>query len=195
MKFDGNLLRRGFWLYIWRISGDACDYAYVGRTGDSSSPHASSPFRRVGQHLDVSRNAKGNTLGKQLRRACVTCEDCTFEMLTVGPLFPEQATFEQHQPLPRPDSSPGTCCRRLAARARVQGARRPPASRVSGPDSTAAGDPAPRREFPASEVALLHCLFCARCNAQGRACCATAWVINRPSLEALYAGANEGAGE
>ncbi|HEY8666958.1 MAG TPA: hypothetical protein VIL86_09845 [Tepidisphaeraceae bacterium] len=98
MKFDGHLLRRGFWLYIWRVTATASDHVYVGRTGDSSSPHASSPFKRIGQHLDPSPNAKGNALGKQLRRAGVTCEDCVFEMIAVGPIFDEQETFEQHRP-------------------------------------------------------------------------------------------------
>jgi hypothetical protein len=98
MKFDGHLLRRGFWLYIWRITGETSDHVYVGRTGDSSSPRASSPFKRIGQHLDPSPNAKGNALGKQLRRAGVTCEDCVFEMVGVGPIFDEQETFEKHKP-------------------------------------------------------------------------------------------------
>lgn len=97
MKFDGNLLRRGFWLYIWRITDKASDHLYVGRTGDSSSPYASSPFKRIGQDLDPNPNAKGNALGKQLRRAGVICEDCLFEMVAVGPIFDEQETFQQHK--------------------------------------------------------------------------------------------------
>ncbi len=50
MKFDGALLERGFWLYVWEITGDSSHHVYVGRTGDSSSPHAQSPFKRIGQH-------------------------------------------------------------------------------------------------------------------------------------------------
>ena len=98
MKFDGRLLRRGFWLYIWRIRGEASDHLYVGRTGDSSSPHASSPFKRIGQHLDPRPNAKGNALGRQLRKAGVDCEACEFEMVAVGPVFDEQKTFDAHKP-------------------------------------------------------------------------------------------------
>lgn len=98
MKFDGRLLRRGFWLYIWRIRGEASDHLYVGRTGDSSSPHASSPFKRIGQHLDPSPKAKGNALGRQLRKAGVNCEACELEMVAVGPIFEEQETFEAHVP-------------------------------------------------------------------------------------------------
>lgn len=99
MKFDGHLLRRGFWLYIWRITGPSSDHVYIGRTGDSSSPHASSPFKRIGQHLEMKANAKGNALGKQLPRAGVVCEDCVFEMTAIGPIHPEAATFEAHVPL------------------------------------------------------------------------------------------------
>lgn len=99
MTFDGHLLNRGFWLYVWDIKGPLSHHVYIGRTGDSSSAHASSPFKRIGQHLDLSPNAKGNALGKQLRRAGVKCEECTFEMVAVGPIFPEQATFKEHVPV------------------------------------------------------------------------------------------------
>lgn len=99
MKFDGPLLKRGFWLYVWKINGAASHHVYVGRTGDSSSRYASSPFRRVAQHLDTSPKAKGNALGRQLRAAGVKYEECTFEMLAVGPIFPEQATLENHVPI------------------------------------------------------------------------------------------------
>jgi hypothetical protein len=99
MSFDGHLLKRGFWLYIWEIKGPLCHYVYVGRTGDSSSPHASSPFKRVGQHLDPSPSAKGNALGKQLRRAGVNLVECSFQMVAIGPIFPEQTTFEAHVPI------------------------------------------------------------------------------------------------
>jgi len=99
MQFDGHLLKRGFWLYIWEIKGPASHHVYVGRTGDSSSPHASSPFKRIAQHLDQSPNAKGNALAKQLRREGVKYEECTFEIVAVGPIFLEQATFEEHKPV------------------------------------------------------------------------------------------------
>lgn len=99
MKFEGALLRRGFWLYVWEIKGDASHHVYVGRTGDSSSPHAQSPFKRIGQHLDSSPKAKGNALGRQLRNAEVNHEGCTFEMLAIGPIFPEQTSFAEHVPV------------------------------------------------------------------------------------------------
>ncbi len=99
MKFDGHLLNRGFWLYVWEIKGPLSHHIYVGRTGDSSSPHASSPFKRIGQHLDPGPNAKGNALGKQLQRAGVKYEECSFEMVAIGPIWPEQADFEAHKPV------------------------------------------------------------------------------------------------
>ena len=68
MTFDGHLLNRGFWLYVWEIKGSMSHHVYVGRTGDSSSPHASSPFKRIGQHLNPSSKAKGNALSKQCGR-------------------------------------------------------------------------------------------------------------------------------
>ena len=99
MRFDGHLLNRGFWLYVWQIKGPQSHYVYVGRTGDSSSPHASSPFKRIGQHLDPGPNANGNALGKQLQRAGVKYKECSFEMVAVGPIWPEQSDFEAHKPI------------------------------------------------------------------------------------------------
>ena len=58
MGFEGEVLQRGFWLYVWKIAYDQETYLYIGRTGDSSSPNASSPFNRIGQHLDFRENAK-----------------------------------------------------------------------------------------------------------------------------------------
>ena len=98
MEFSGKLLKRGFWLYVWDIKEDRRRHLYVGRTGDSSSPHASSPFRRIGQHLDSSLNAKGNALGRQLRAAKIDPEKCTFEMTAIGPIFNEQKTMHEHIP-------------------------------------------------------------------------------------------------
>jgi|GEM_PF-1337939 len=99
MKFEGALLKRGFWLYVWEIKRDTSHHVYVGRTGDSSSSHAQSPFKRIGQHLDPSPTAKGNALGRQLRKAGVMHESCTFEMVAIGPIFPEQRSFAEHVPV------------------------------------------------------------------------------------------------
>ncbi len=99
MEFSGKLLQRGFWLYIWDIKGDASRHIYVGRTGDSSSANASSPFRRIGQHLDVSLNAKGNALGRRLKEAGINPQACTFEMIAIGPIFDEQKSLREHYPL------------------------------------------------------------------------------------------------
>ena len=38
LNFNGELLQRGFWLYIWEIKTPKKKHLYyVGRTGDSSS--------------------------------------------------------------------------------------------------------------------------------------------------------------
>ena len=99
MVFDGHLLKRGFWLYVWRVAQNSLEVLYVGRTGDSSSPNASSPFARVGQHLDQRPNARANALARQLRRAGINPESAKFELTAIGPIFEERSTFEQHVPL------------------------------------------------------------------------------------------------
>jgi hypothetical protein len=97
MRFNGALLGRGFWIYVWRITDGDREILYVGRTGDSSSPHASSPFKRICQHLDAGPNAKANSLARQLKREGYPPERCAFEMVAVGPLFPEQSDMELHK--------------------------------------------------------------------------------------------------
>ncbi|MEM1180371.1 MAG: hypothetical protein AAGM22_18655 [Acidobacteriota bacterium] len=98
ISFSGKMLERGFWLYAWRITCGPALCVYVGRTGDSSSPNAASPFARMGQHLDFRDNAKGNAMMRNLRGKGVDPVDCEFEQTAVGPIFPEQAAMEEHQP-------------------------------------------------------------------------------------------------
>ena len=98
LSFDGPLLERGFWLYVWEVLSDKEAIYYVGRTGDSSSANASSPFNRVGNHFDIRPNAKGNSLIKRLRERGIQPETCTYRMIAVGPIFSEQPTFDMHRP-------------------------------------------------------------------------------------------------
>jgi len=98
MSFSGQILERGFWLYVWKIKFENTLYFYVGRTGDSSLAHASSPFNRICQHLDFRDNAKGNFLAKRLKEAAINPYKSKFNMLALGPFFHEQDTFENHKP-------------------------------------------------------------------------------------------------
>ena len=98
MSFAGSLLKRGFWLYVWKIKSRDRLVLYVGRTGDSSSSNAASPFNRIGQHLDFRQNARGNAMARQLKRAGIDPRDCDFEMLALGPVFEEQKTMALHKP-------------------------------------------------------------------------------------------------
>ena len=88
LSFDGAILQRGFWLYAWEITpaGEAPLY-YVGRTGDSSSTHAQSPFNRMGQHLGF--NEASNALRRLLTAQGVAPEACHFKLVAVGPLDAE----------------------------------------------------------------------------------------------------------
>lgn len=98
MTFSGEVLQRGFWLYCWKIEFESKNYFYVGRTGDSSSAHASSPFNRIGQHLDFKANAKGNSLARRLKEVGIEPKKSIFNMLALGPFFEEQDNFEKHKP-------------------------------------------------------------------------------------------------
>ena len=97
LEFPGAMNRRGFWLYVWRIESPAeGELLYVGRTGDSSSSNASSPIRRMGQHLGF--NEKENMLRRHLSNHGIEPELCTsFEMIAYGPVFPEQKEWCNHK--------------------------------------------------------------------------------------------------
>lgn len=95
--FDGQILKRGFWLYVWRITHDSKIFLYVGRTGDSSSANAASPFSRVSRHLDLREGAKSNTLTRNLRKAGIEPSACNYEFFAIGPIFPEAHDFTLHK--------------------------------------------------------------------------------------------------
>ena len=96
VRFDGGILRRGFWLYVWEITppqGEAL--YYVGRTGDSSSTNAQSPFNRMGQHLGFAKN--GNMLRQHLLKQRVEPERCAFRLIALGPLDAESKATARHE--------------------------------------------------------------------------------------------------
>ena len=89
VAFAGAMLQRGFWLYVWRVvSRDGRELLYVGRTGDNSSPNATAPYSRMGQHL--GHVSTQNALRSHLERRGVRPEDCAeFELIAYGPIYPE----------------------------------------------------------------------------------------------------------
>jgi hypothetical protein len=96
LTFNGGLLERGFWLYVWEIrTPQDMHLYYVGRNGDSSSIKAQSPFNRMGQHLGFSNNA--NPLRRYLKAEDVDPERCLFRLVTYGPILEETATLEEHR--------------------------------------------------------------------------------------------------
>lgn len=94
LKFDGSVLQRGFWLYVWEVVpvGKIPLY-YVGRTGDSSSTNAQSPFNRMGQHLGFAANS--SMLRKHLARHQIEPEACAFRLVSLGPLDQESKAVER----------------------------------------------------------------------------------------------------
>ena len=98
LSLPGAMLPRGFWLYVWEVTDVSGEkWLYVGRTGDSSSPNAQSPFTRLSQHL--SQNPKSNALRRNLSRAGVEPDTCrSFHLTCYGPILAECATMELHRP-------------------------------------------------------------------------------------------------
>lgn len=96
ISFNGALLERGFWLYVWEsTTGSGEKVYYAGRTGDSSSCNAQSPFNRLSQHLGTNENQ--NTFRTQLKKAAIIPEDCHLEMVAYGPILPEADCLGDHR--------------------------------------------------------------------------------------------------
>jgi len=96
LNFDGELLERGFWLYVWEITTPSQTHLYyVGRTGDSSSDNAQSPFNRMAQHLGF--NEKSNPLRRYLRGEGVAPEKCNFRLVAHGPIVKEAGSPHAHR--------------------------------------------------------------------------------------------------
>jgi len=96
LTVPGPMLERGFWLYVWRVEAPGGEFLYVGRTGDSSSPFATPPYQRMGQHLGHLRNS--NALRQHLLKRQVNPESCAaFHLIAHGPLYPEAADMDGHR--------------------------------------------------------------------------------------------------
>ncbi len=92
---DGGTLERGFWLYVWEASTPTGNkLLYVGRTGDSSSMNAQSPFNRMGQHLGSAKNS--SMLRNHLGERHVVPEQCTFRLVAHGPILDEASDWGTH---------------------------------------------------------------------------------------------------
>ncbi len=91
LTVPGAMLRRGFWLYVWRVeTPGGKEWLYVGRTGDNSSPHATAPYQRMGQHLGSVKTQ--NALRRHLEKRAVDPAACVaFHLISHGPLYDEVA--------------------------------------------------------------------------------------------------------
>jgi hypothetical protein len=86
VSFDGEMLTRGFWLYVWEIVvDDGRTLYYVGKTGDKASGVSQSPFDRLSKHL--GSNLNNNALRRHLGTAKINLETCKFLFRACGPLY------------------------------------------------------------------------------------------------------------
>jgi len=96
LTLPAAMLKRGFWLYVWRVEGPAGEHLYVGRTGDNFSPNAKPPYQRMGQHLGHQKNQ--NALRKYLENRGIKPERCyAFHLVAHGPLFPQAVDMNAHK--------------------------------------------------------------------------------------------------
>jgi hypothetical protein len=96
VSLDGGFLARGFWIYVWEVRApDGSTMLYVGRTGDSSSVNAQSPFVRMGQHLGFAKNS--SMLRNHLTKREVSPDLCAFRLIAHGPILAEAEDWESHR--------------------------------------------------------------------------------------------------
>ena len=96
LNISGELLQRGFWLYVWEIQTPKKQLLYyVGRTGDSSSLNAQSPINRMGQHLGFKK--AGNVLRRHLEGKKITPERCHFRLISHGPILKESKNKDEYR--------------------------------------------------------------------------------------------------
>ena len=98
LSFSGALLlKRGFWLYVWKVTADQERlFYYIGRTGDSSSLNAQSPFARISAHLGGNKNS--NALRRHFQAKQVSLEDAPkLELVAYGPIFEEAENEQDHR--------------------------------------------------------------------------------------------------
>lgn len=95
MSLNGGFLARGFWIYVWEVRDpEGSVMLYVGRTGDSSSPNAQSPFNRMGQYLGFAKNS--SMLRNHLQGRDVSPDLCLFRLVAHGPILPEAEDWKSH---------------------------------------------------------------------------------------------------
>lgn len=96
LTLPAAMLESGFWLYVWRVKAPAGQYLYVGRTGDISSPNATPPYQRMGQHLGHQKNQ--NALRKYLESRGIAPERChAFDLIAFGPLYAQAQDMAAHK--------------------------------------------------------------------------------------------------
>lgn len=84
-------------MYLWKIRHKDTLLIYIGRTGDSSSLNAGSPLSRMRSHFNDRPNARGNSILRQLKsEQNIDPAECYYEMLAIGPIYPEQKKWNAH---------------------------------------------------------------------------------------------------
>jgi hypothetical protein len=90
LSFQGELLQRGLWLYVWEITtATQARLYYVGRTGESSSLNAQSPIARISHHFGFNESA--NVIRRHLMHKDwnVKPEECSFRLVAYEPILEE----------------------------------------------------------------------------------------------------------
>jgi hypothetical protein len=100
VEFDGTVLRRGFWLYVWDIAHpDGDNVLYVGRTGDNSSPYAQALLWRI--EKNAGETATTRMVRRHLENRGIDVFACQYRVIGHGPIYDQvlDKDFAAHKPL------------------------------------------------------------------------------------------------
>lgn len=96
IEITSDILQRGYWLFVWEsVTPEGKRLYYVGRTGETSEASAQSPFFRIGGHLNDK--PYNGPLQKHLKKAGTPADQCSFRLITYGPVYSEPENPKTHE--------------------------------------------------------------------------------------------------
>ena len=88
LQFDGDVLRPGFWIYVWRVRSLRGELICVGNTGDPEAVTTLAPFHLMGSDLATHPLMPGALYRCLLNRG-IAPTACEYEFIAHGPIYPE----------------------------------------------------------------------------------------------------------
>ena len=96
VRFDGGILRRGFWLYVWEITPPQGRVSVLRGTYRDARPPTRNRHSTGWASISGFTN-NGNMLRQHLLKQQVEPERCRFRLIALGPLEAESKASVRHE--------------------------------------------------------------------------------------------------